>query len=218
MSTRANVVIKKTTENGKVSYAQLYHHHDGYCSGVGKHLSEYMGEIGVMPDEEFKKVMKNPVSLAKWLSHSDRDDEYEYEGTNVNLHGDIEYLYVIDLTNKTITCYSICNWGNGIDDLAKVNGEVKQCEDYFICYSVSMWRKFSNFKHNIREEWDGDVTFDGKIYGGSNEEYVTMDIKTLLSIVEKVDIHTVLKVLESSMTKYDLHKVLVKMALIAEKM
>ena len=155
-TTRANVVIKKAAKNGNVSYAQLYHHYGGYCSGVGKDLSEYMAEIGVMPDEEKKKALEDPVSLAKWLSHDDRRDDYEYEGTSVNLHGDIEYLYVIDLTNKTITCYSTWDWDSEIDDLAKVNGEAKQCEDYFMCYSVSMCQKFDEYKDQIREDWVDD--------------------------------------------------------------
>ena len=63
MSTRANVVIKKTAENGNVSYAQLYHHHDGYCSGVGKDLSEYMAEIDVMSDEEKKISDQKSIQL-----------------------------------------------------------------------------------------------------------------------------------------------------------
>ena len=213
MSTRANVVIKKVAKNGNVSYAQLYHHHNGYCSGVGKDLSEYMAEIGVMPDEEKKKVLEDPVSLAKWLSHDDRRDEYEYEGTSVNLHGDIEYLYVIDLTNKTITCYSTWVWGGEIDDLAKVNGEAKQCKDYFMCYSVSMCQKFDEYKDKIREDWE-DEEFETEEEEIS--EYRDMDVKTLMGIVsEDSDITTVLEVLEGYMTKQDLKEVLVE---IAEKM
>lgn len=217
MSTRANVVIKKTAENGNVSYAQLYHHHDGYCSGVGKDLSEYMAEIDVMPDEEKKKVLKNPVSLAKWLSHDDRNDEYEYEGTSVNLHGDIEYLYVIDLTDKSITCYSTWDWDGEIDDLAKVNGVAKQCKDYFMCYSVFMWQKFDQFNDKIRRKWDGDDTFDGKIdEEEKTSKYRVMDIKSLMGVVsEGSDITMVLEVLEGYMTKQDLKEVLVE---IAEKM
>lgn len=210
MSTRANVVIKKTAKNGNVSYAQLYHHHDGMPDSLGKDLSEYMDEIGVMPDEEKKKVLEDPVSLAKWLSHDDRHDEYEYEGTSVNLHGDIKYLYVIDLTNKTITCYSNLDWDGKIDDLAKVNCEAKQCEDYFICYSVSMCQKFDEYEDKIREEWDGD--------GDEEEvpEYYNMDINALMdAVAEDADITTVLGVLEGYMTKQDLKAVLVE---IVEKM
>ena len=213
MSTRANVVIKKTEKNGDVSYAQLYHHHVGYCSGVGKDLSEYMAEIDVMPDEEKKNVLKDPVSLAKWLSHDDRYDEYEYEGTSVNLHGDIEYLYVIDLTNKTITCYSTWDWDGEIDDLAKVNGEAKQCENYFMCYSVSMWQKFDKYEDKIREEWENE---EFEIEEEEASKYRDMDIKTLMGVVsEYSDITTVLEVLEGYMTKQDLKEVLVE---IAEKM
>lgn len=213
MSTRANVVIKKTEKNGDVSYAQLYHHHDGMPDSLGNDLSEYMAEIGVMPDEEKKKVLEDPVSLAKWLSHDDRHDEYEYEGTSVNLHGDIEYLYVIDLTNKTITCYSTWDWDGEIDDLAKVNGEAKQCENYFMCYSVSMWQKFDEYEDKIREEWENE---EFEIEEKEGSKYRDMDIKTLMGVVsEYSDITTVLEVLEGYMTKQDLKEVLVE---VAEKM
>lgn len=217
MSTRANVVIKKSNKNGKVSYAQLYHHHDGYCSGLGNDLSEYMAEIKTMPDDERKKLLKDPVSLAKWFAAYERFDEFEYEGTDVNLHGDIEYLYVIDLTKKTVTCYSTWDWDGDIKDLDKVNGEAKQCDKYFMCYSVSMWQRFDKFKDKIREEWDGDEAF------GSDDDdeeetskYHDLDIKTLMDVVaEDADIATVLGVLEGYMTKQDLKAVLVE---IAEKM
>lgn len=208
MSTRANVVIKKSDDNGAVNYAQLYHHHDGYCSGLGNDLSEYMAEIETMPDEEKKNILKTPVSLAEWFADDKRFDEFEYEGTDVNLHGDIEYLYVIDLTTETITCYSIWDLDGDIKDLDKVNGEAKQCDKYFMCYSVSMWQRFDNFKDKIREEWDGDEE--------EVPEYYNMDVKTLMDVVaEYADINTVLGVLEGYMTKQDLKAVLCE---IAEKM
>ena len=213
MSTRANVVIKKSDDKGAVNYAQLYHHHDGYCSGLGNDLSEYMAEIEAMSDEEKKNILKTPVSLAKWFAADERNDEFEYEGTNVYLHGDIEYLYVIDLTTETITCYSIWDWDGEIDDLAKVNGEAKQCKNYFMCYSVSMWKKFNQFEDKICEEWENEE------FEAEEEEtysYRGLDIKTLMDVVaEDSDITTVLGVLEGYMTKQDLKEVLVE---IAEKM
>ena len=216
MSTRANVVIKKSDDNGAVNYAQLYHHHDGYCSGLGNDLSEYMAEIEAMPDEEKKKILKTPVSLAEWFADDERFDEFEYEGTDVNLHGDIEYLYVIDLTTETITCYSIWDLDGDIKDLDKVNGEAKQCDKYFMCYSVSMWQRFDNFKDKIREEWDGDETFGSDGDEEEVPEYYNMDVKTLMDVVaEYADINTVLGVLEGYMTKQDLKAVLCE---IAEKM
>ena len=216
MSTRANVVIKKTEKNCDVSYAQLYHHHDGYCSGLGDALSEYMAEIEVMPDEEKKKVLETPVSLAKWFADDKRFVEFEYEGTDVNLHGDIEYLYVIDLTKETITCYSTWDWDGVIKDLEKVNGEAKQCNNYFMCYSVSMWQRFDKFKDKIREEWDGDEAFGSDGDEKEVSKYHDMDINALMDVVaEDADIATVLEVLEGYMTKQDLKAVLVE---IAEKM
>lgn len=216
MSTRANVVIKKADDNGAVNYAQLYHHHDGYCSGLGNDLSEYMAEIEVMPDEEKKNILKDPVSLAKWFAADERFDEFEYEGTDVNLHGDIEYLYVIDLTKETITCYSTWDWDGVIKDLEKVNGEAKQCDNYFMCYSVSMWQRFDKFKDKIREEWDGDEAFGSDDDEEETSKYHDMDINALMdAVAEDADVTTVLGVLEGYMTKQDLKAVLVE---IAEKM
>lgn len=113
MSTRCNIVIKET--EGK--FFQLYHHCDGYPDGVGLELEDYIKQMSptcLTHGEEFVEFLCN------------EDDEYEYEGPGVFLHGDIEYLYIIDLSEGTLICYS--TWLTGtedIDDLI-INGKINE--------------------------------------------------------------------------------------------
>ena len=79
MSTRANVILKKG--NRKI---YLYRHCDGYPSGLGKELKEC--------------INKDPIETIFNI----------FENTGVELtngiHGDIEYLYTVDLDDLTINC------------------------------------------------------------------------------------------------------------------
>ena len=82
-----------------------------------------------------------------------------------------------------------------------------------MCYSVSMFQKFDEYKDKIREDWE-DEEFETE--EEETSKYRDMDVKTLMGIVsEDSDITTVLEVLEGYMTKQDLKEVLVE---IAEKM
>lgn len=121
MSTRANIVIKKTTHNDRVKYYQLYHHCDGYFEGVGCDLQNIMNRVMEEPADKRKDILSSPLSLAVYIN--EYDDSFEIEEDHLNLHGDIEYLYVIDINAQTITCYSV--FMQGIDRLSDeeyVNG------------------------------------------------------------------------------------------------
>ena len=96
MSTRCNVIVKEN--DGK--FFQLYHHHDGYPEGVGADLEEYIKQM----DDD---CLVDGKKFLDFLCDPKRDDEYEYEGTNICPHRDIEYLYYIDLQEQFIYCYSI---------------------------------------------------------------------------------------------------------------
>lgn len=132
MSTRTNVVILK--ENHKP--VQLYHHHDGYPTGVGKELQEYIADIL----KEDKEILSTPDNLAKYLSHPERDDEYELEG-RINLHFDIEYLYVISLDEETITCYRVRMWSTQHSDEELIAGDVedKECHKVYVASFDDGW-------------------------------------------------------------------------------
>jgi len=218
MSTRSNTVIKKVNKNGEINYAQLYRHHDGMPTSLGQWLTEYMAEINVMSEAEKKKVLKNPVSLAKWLAHDDRNDEYEYEGTNVNLHGDIEYLYVIDLTEETITCYSTWDWNGTLgSDEDKVNGELEESGNYFMCYVSSMWDSFDSFKEGIREEFDDepfgfcgdDSDEDDSEPEDEETDFNDWPTSELMGYaLDEPNMGVMMEVLEGYVTKQDLHEIL----------
>lgn len=121
MSTRCCIEVKQTfkkEENGpfEVKSVMLYHHHDGYPQGVGydlwSRLSKYTGNWDI--DEIVNHLIKDP------------EDEYEYTAFN---HTDIEYLYVINCSSRTLKCYK-CEWifedenGNLVDE-NRIGKEVK---------------------------------------------------------------------------------------------
>lgn len=131
MSTRANVVIKKKGHKSVI----LYHHSDGYPEGVGKGLSFYFDEIYAREDKE--EIISTPENLAKFLTDKRHDDEYEYAPC---LHGDIEYLYIIDLSIPSVTCYDAWDWQDKIFS-----------EDYDILpwvYNACIWDSFNQFSFN----------------------------------------------------------------------
>lgn len=115
MSTRCNVIIKEDDNK----FFQLYHHHDGYPDGVGTDLEDY---IKLMD----KDCLSNGEKFVNFLCDPLRQDEYEFEGTSINPHDDIEFLYFIDLQKHEIYCYSIdlVNWDTSIVDFV-INNKIK---------------------------------------------------------------------------------------------
>lgn len=102
MSTRCNIIVQD--ENTKYT---LYHHWDGYPEYVGlclyDGLYEKIKKGGLYAEQVVNMLLKGKI---------DNDDGYEL---TTGLHGDIEYLYIIDLTFKTLTCYSVRNWEGGLE-------------------------------------------------------------------------------------------------------
>lgn len=97
MSTRCCVNIKQAFRKTKgsdtvVKSVMLYHHHDGYPEGVGydlkQRLEKHKGRWDI--DEIANELIK------------DTGDEYEYTAYN---HTDIEYMYVIDCSARTLKCF-----------------------------------------------------------------------------------------------------------------
>ena len=92
MSTRCNIIVKDTEGNGVI----LYHHCDGYPSGVGAHLLEivkgknfmdaFSCENHILHTTEGKndKPFKNDFNLAGCLA------------------GDIEYLYTVKVKHADV--------------------------------------------------------------------------------------------------------------------
>jgi len=87
MSTRCQVFVK---DNNKNPTALLYHHWDGYPEGVGKELVKIF--------KQYKKI-STPHGDARWfLDMLPR----AYEDADC-IHGDLEYLYVVDLCSGEIS-------------------------------------------------------------------------------------------------------------------
>ena len=90
MSTRANIRITDGEDQ-----ILLYHHCDGYPEGVGAELKEFL------KDKRYWDAERIASGLA---TMKDRWNQYPYECA-ICLHGDEEYVYVIDCDQKTLTCY-----------------------------------------------------------------------------------------------------------------
>lgn len=105
MSTRAHIRIKDGDEQ-----IMLYHHHDGYPEGVGRDLKKFLRENcqnywdaceianGLVKGgikHEHKGLYSGKVEVRA-------DDEYEIATC---IHGDEDYIYIIDCRAKTLKCY-----------------------------------------------------------------------------------------------------------------
>lgn len=114
MSTRANIIVKGINkETNEPQYVQVYHHCDGMPSGVGKELNIALQSL-CDAEVEFpittETTLKSPVDFVSAIINNPLcGEEYEYEfkcddEDELNPHGDLEYLYFIDLTDRTIEC------------------------------------------------------------------------------------------------------------------
>lgn len=112
MSTRCNIILNGYARDKKI---YLYHHHDGYPSGVGADLAEFLKQRGCKKDGRWDEELIATALVKK------QDDEYE---CSAGLHGDIEYLYVIDAPYGKLRCYEV-DW--------KVVGWDKPMNEELIC-------------------------------------------------------------------------------------
>ena len=96
MSTRCNLLIRH-----QGIQVCLYHHHDGYPEGVGAELCEIFFD-------RFTKKDSAPFYLDGVVNSLIKNYQgYEWSSA---LHGDIEYLYTVDLERRTIICEEVNNW------------------------------------------------------------------------------------------------------------
>lgn len=100
MSTRANIIIK----DGKYKL-YYYKHSDGYPEGTLPILNKFLDAV------KSGDIRDNLSQACGWLTvfgHEAMKDDYEWKvgwvEPTTGLHGDVEYIYTIDLTAKTITC------------------------------------------------------------------------------------------------------------------
>jgi len=109
MSTRCNVVIKDDSGDELI----FYRHSDGYPEGVKESLNTFLNMVkqGLIRDN----VMQAAGHLIL-IGHEEYNGRLNstsmgwkvgaYEPTT-QIHGDIEYLYTIDLDKKTITTKAV---------------------------------------------------------------------------------------------------------------
>ncbi len=114
MSTRAHLIIR----NGDKK-VYVYHHCDGYPAGVGEDVRQFINENGkdIFSPAEFA------IDLNTWSC--------DYEVENIGLHGDEDYVYDIDLKNKTYTCYNTHKNNNGVKWCDITEPEVYHCDKCF---------------------------------------------------------------------------------------
>lgn len=86
MSTRASIIVKDSD-----SEHTSYHHCDGYIEGVGEELKEFIGT-------QYKPDKRTADELCRQLE--DWDDSYEYDDCGV--HGDVEYIYTVNILTNTV--------------------------------------------------------------------------------------------------------------------
>jgi hypothetical protein len=102
MSTRANILIKDSSD-----FLFFYRHSDGYPECTGESLREFVKGYA-------EKYRSNVMQSAGWLViHGNKEySDNQHNGWKVGAyepttgsHGDIDYLYEIDLENKTLSCW-----------------------------------------------------------------------------------------------------------------
>lgn len=94
MSTRCNIIVKDRYDR-----FWLYHHHDGYPEGVGEDLKKRMTKV-------FNEWSGNRLYSEDIVNMLVKDGDDEYEITTSE-HGDIEYLYTIDLEKRTLSYQAV---------------------------------------------------------------------------------------------------------------
>lgn len=113
MGTRCNVIVKC----GKELF-QLYHHYDGYWEGVGQDIINYFDSHVVTRGhfDDFDYASSVAYGISDWNA------SFELEET-FRPHGDIDYIYVIDLDSHELHCgeceIEMCNTLEEYSDAAK---------------------------------------------------------------------------------------------------
>lgn len=127
MATRANIIL----DSNHYNRIWLYHHWDGYPSGLGINLMEFLEKNGNVVND----YCRDSIHLANLLIKDEKDDGYEL--TN-DQHGDIDYLYKIDTSDRTIRAYRITDMeGSAVflkcakyDDAKEIEEWKEWCKDY----------------------------------------------------------------------------------------
>lgn len=100
MSTRSTIYLTR----GRQKLLKMYHHWDGYETGVWKTLFDTFEPESYKPEPVCEKEL---IPLLFKLETLQRGREIEPLTTN---HGDIEFLYFVDLNTRKITYFKDWYW------------------------------------------------------------------------------------------------------------
>lgn len=93
MSTRAHIEVR---QGKKKNY--IYHHCDGYPSGVGMELKDELEKKHFFDKDKQFGIRKTTNMICNI------DSQYRVDS---GFHGDEDYYYVVDCDNRTLTCYDV---------------------------------------------------------------------------------------------------------------
>lgn len=107
MSTRSNILVGEN---------QFYHHWDGYPEGVGTDLAYFVANVNAGYIDNWNSDLDKLAEYIRYSGIPGRlatergvDHAYEYE-PKPGLHGDIEYLYLIDGEKGDYKLYCVDVW------------------------------------------------------------------------------------------------------------
>jgi len=100
MSTRANIIIQDNYDK-----LYFYRHSDGYPDGTLPTLNQFLEKV------KSGEIRNNTSQAAGWLIVIGHEEYKEYQPDwkvgayepTTGIHGDVEYIYTIDLEKKEIT-------------------------------------------------------------------------------------------------------------------
>ena len=98
--------------------------------------------------ENKDEIISTPATLGNFLVN-DCDDEYEFTDC---LHGDIEYLYVINLDSESVTCISVWNFDEKFTDDELIECIFTPDDNNFYVYYASMWDVWCEIERKMKEE------------------------------------------------------------------
>jgi hypothetical protein len=98
MSTRCNVILRDAE-----SHVIMYRHNDGYPDGVVKSLDEFRRRWSMKGSKSLATAVGLLIVIGheEYGSKTDTCEAGAYEVTD-GIHGDIEWLYVVDLETMRI--------------------------------------------------------------------------------------------------------------------
>ena len=103
MSTRANIILR----DGSGDELCYYQHSGGYPDGVMPMLNDFMARV------RNQRIRDNTEQAGGWLMILGSSPGYCWKASTVEpstcIHGDIAWLYIVDLSTKTVTQYEVAD-------------------------------------------------------------------------------------------------------------